>query len=306
MSNLQTPPPGMWPVLYAYFDALNRLDADATRKQIDATIAAGAPAIVTLGLATEVNRLSEDEKRTMIDVCAARIANRVPLAVTISGDTIDAQVALAEHALERGAAWLILQPPSKRGEPETFYYDFFASVLEWTGANAGIQNAPEYLGVGLSAESVAKLAAERPNFRLLKGEGPAVTIRATIERLRALDQTLAVFNGRGGQELVDNLRAGCDGLIVAPDAFDRQVAIYDAFAEGREHEAESLYADTLPEIVFVMQSLETLTCYGKRIAAWRMGFDVLHDRGARPTPFGIECARRFAQRLGPTARPLRR
>ncbi|BCQ26094.1 dihydrodipicolinate synthase family protein [Caballeronia sp. NK8] len=306
MPNHQTPPSGMWPVLYAYFDALNRIDREATRKQIDTTIAAGAPAIVTLGLATEVNRLSDDEKRTMIDDCAAHIAGRVPLAVTISGDSVERQVALASYALERGASWLILQPPSMRNEPESFYYEFFSSVLERTGANAGIQNAPEYLGVGLSAESIAALAAERSNFRLLKGEGPAVTIRATIERLRALDQTLAVFNGRGGQELVDNLRAGCDGLIVAPDAFDRQVAIHDAFVEGREHEAEALYTQTLPEIVFVMQSLETLTCYGKRIAAWRMGFDVLHDRGARPTQFGIECARRFAQRLGPTSRVVRR
>jgi 4-hydroxy-tetrahydrodipicolinate synthase len=300
------PPPGMWPVLYAYFDALNRLDDNATRRQIDATIAAGAPAIVTLGLATEVNRLSEQEKRAMIDACAAHIAGRVPLAVTISGDSVDAQVALANHALERGASWLILQPPGKRGEPESFYYDFFASVLERTGANAGIQNAPEYLGVGLSAETLAQLASERPGFRLLKGEGPAVTIRATIERLQALEQTLAVFNGRGGQELIDNLRAGCDGLIVAPDAFDHQVAIHEAFIEGREHEAEALYAAALPEIVFVMQSLEALTCYGKRIAAWRMGFDVAYDRGARPTPFGIECARRFAQRLGPASRVVHR
>jgi 2-keto-3-deoxy-L-arabinonate dehydratase len=306
MPDLRTPPPGMWPILYAYFDALNRLDDNATRRQIDAVIAAGAPAIATLGLATEVHRLSGDEKRAMIDTCAAHIAGRVPLAVTITGDTADAQVELANHALERGASWLILQPPSKRGEPESFYYDFFASVLERTGANAGIQNAPEYLGVGLSAESIAALAAERPNFRLLKGEGPAVTIRATIERLHALEQTLAVFNGRGGQELIDNLRAGCDGLIVAPDAFDHQAAIYDAFAEGREHEAEALYAQALPEIVFVMQSLETLTCYGKRIAAWRMGFDVAHDRGPPPTQFGIECARRFAQRLGPTSRTLPR
>jgi 4-hydroxy-tetrahydrodipicolinate synthase len=48
-----------------------------------------------------------------------------------------------------------------------------------------------------------------------------------------------------------------------------------------------------------MQSLDALTCYGKRIAAWRMGFDVQHDRGVAPTAFGLECARRFAMQLGP-------
>ena len=266
--------------------------------QIDATIVAGARGIVILGLATEVQRLSLEEKHRLIDWTSAHLAGRVPLAVTVSGDTVEAQVALAEHAAARGASWLILQPPAQRGLPESFYFDFFASVIERTTVPAGIQNAPEYLGVGLSAQSIVALAEQCPRFRLLKGEGPAVTIRATIDNLRALGQPLPVFNGRGGQELIDNLRAGCAGLIIAPDTFDWQAASYDAFGHAHEARAQTLYAQVLPAIVFVMQSLDTLTCYGKRIAAWRMGFDVRHDRGIAPTPFGLECARRFAETLG--------
>jgi 2-keto-3-deoxy-L-arabinonate dehydratase len=300
MSTAETlsPPAGMWPVLYAYFDAHNRLDRDAMRRQVDATIEAGASGIVILGLATEVNRLSLEEKRSVIDWAAADIASRVPLAVTVTGDTVDAQVALADYAAERGATGLILQPPSMRDRPESFYFDFFAAVMQRSRLPAGIQNAPEYLGVGLSAQSVVALASQCPQFRWLKGEGPAVTIRATIESLCALGKPLPVFNGRGGQELVDHLRAGCAGLIVAPDTFDWQAAIYQAFAAGDAARAERLYAQLLPAIVFVMQSLDTLTCYGKRIAAWRMGADVAHDRGIAPTPFGLECARRFAASLG--------
>ncbi|MEP9326634.1 hypothetical protein PPMP20_26415 [Paraburkholderia phymatum] len=41
-----------------------------------------------------------------------------------------------------------------------------------------------------------------------------------------------------------------------------------------------------------------MTCYGKRIVPWRMGFDVAHDRGMRPTAFGLACARRHASALG--------
>ena len=291
-------PSGIWPVLYAFFDSRNELDREAYRIQINAMIAAGARSVVILGLATEVNRLSLDEKHRLIDWAREDIAARVPLVVTITGDTVDAQVALANYAVERGASWLILQPPSMRDKPESFYFDFFAAVMQRTRVPAGIQNAPEYLGVGLSAESIVTLASQCPNFRLLKGEGPATTIQRTVDRLRVLGHTLPVFNGRGGQELVDNLRAGCAGLIVAPDTFDRQVAIHRAFANGLEQEAEARYAQTLPAIVFVMQSLDALTCYGKRIAAWRMGFDVQHDRGVAPTAFGLECARRFAMQLG--------
>ena len=288
----------MWPVLYAYFDANNQLAREAIDTQVEQTLAAGAQGILILGLATEVNRLSTDEKQRFIEWTAAAVGARVPLAVTITGDTVDAQLALADHAVEHGASSLILQPPSMRDRPESFYFDFFAAVMQKVRVPAGIQNAPEYLGVGLSPPSIAALAAQCPQFQWLKGEGPAITIRATIENLRAQRSTLPVFNGRGGQELIDNLRAGCAGLIVAPDSFDWQAAIFDAFSNGDEARAQTLYERVLPSIVFVMQSLDSLTCYGKRIAAWRMGFDVAFDRGIQPSAFGLECARRFAAALG--------
>jgi 4-hydroxy-tetrahydrodipicolinate synthase len=188
-------------------------------------------------------------------------------------------------------------PAGETPRPEAFYFDFFAAVMQGFDVPVGIQNAPEYLGVGLSPESLERLAAQCSNFRLLKGEGPSIVLAETVARIGHL---MPVLNGRGGLELLDNLRAGCAGMIVAPDCFDWQQRIYEAFARGDEARAEQLYQEVLPAIVFVMQSLDTLICYGKRIAAWRMGFDVEYDRDAalQPTRFGLEAARRFAARLG--------
>ncbi|SAL23448.1 hypothetical protein AWB68_00971 [Caballeronia choica] len=60
------------------------------------------------------------------------------------------------------------------------------------------------------------------NFRVLKGEGLSVTLADTIDMVGDL---MPVLNGRGGMELLDNLRAGCAGMIVAPDCFDWQQRI---------------------------------------------------------------------------------
>jgi 4-hydroxy-tetrahydrodipicolinate synthase len=295
-------PAGIWPVLYAYFDEHNQLDRHAMCIQVERTIAAGAPGIVILGLATEVQRLSRTEREQIVNWAHEDIGSRVPLAVTVTGDRPGEQIEFGNWAVAHGAQWLILQPPSTRTEPERFYFDFFAAVMDGlTGeVGAGIQNAPEYLGVGLSPHALAELAQHCPNFRWLKGEGAATVLHATIDCLREAGSTMPVFNGRGGQELLDNLRAGCAGMIVAPDSFDHQVRIYRAFASDPAA-AQRRYEDVLPAIVFVMQSLDALTCYGKRIAAWRMGFEVRHDRGIAPTAFGLECARRFADMLGPYA-----
>lgn len=295
---------GIYPILYAFFDRANRLDRTAMRRQVLAAHAAHAPGIAVLGLATEVNRLTRTEREQVIRWAVEDCAGELPLTVTVTGATVDAQRELAHFSIEQGAAWLILQPPplppGEKPQPESFYFDFFASVMEGIALPVGIQNAPEYLGVGLSAASLRALATQCPNFRVLKGEGPSITLADTIATVGDL---LTVLNGRGGMELLDNLRAGCAGMIVAPDCFDWQQRIYRAFRSGDIDEAEALYRQVLPAVVFVMQSLDTLICYGKRIAAWRMGFEVEHDRDTKiqPTRFGLEAARRFAQTLGPLA-----
>jgi 4-hydroxy-tetrahydrodipicolinate synthase len=288
---------GIYPILYAFFDARGALDRRAMRRQTEACLAHGCGGMAILGLATEVGKLTAEEKRTLIDWLAEDAGGRVPLAVTISGDTPDEQVALAEYAGKRGAAWVILQPPRQGKPSEAECYDLFSRVMARIDLPCAIQNAPEYLGVGLGPENIARLARERANFVLLKGEGPAVHIRQVIERTPGL----AVFNGRGGLELLDNLRAGCAGMIIAPDTSDYQQRAWEAFRCGEEREAEAIYAQMLPAVVFIMQSLEHLVCYGKRIAAARLGLGEVYDRAPAlaPTTFGLECVKRFARELGP-------
>ena len=112
--------------------------------------------------------------------------------------------------------------------------------------------------MGLAPESITRLRARCGNFTLLKGEGPVLAIRRVIE---AVGDSLAVFNGRGGLELPDNLRAGCAGMIPATDTFDYQVKIFERMKRGGEQNecaAEDIYRKILPAIVFTLQSLDTL------------------------------------------------
>ena len=294
---------GIYPMQYAFFDRGGALDRSAMRRQVEAVLAGGAHGVAVLGLGTEVGKLSGDERRALIDWVAHDVAGRVPVAVTVAGATVDEQVALAGHARSAGASWVILQPPPERGLPEAHYAQFFARVMDRVQLPVAIQNAPEYIGVGLGDEALHALARTHDNFVLLKGEGPALAIRRSIE---ALNGALCVFNGRGGLELPDNLRAGCAGLIPACDTFDYQVRIFELMRSRHaedEIEAESVYREVLPAIVFVMQSLDTLICYGKRLAALRLGLQEVYDRppALAPTAFGLACVRRYASALGPLA-----
>jgi 2-keto-3-deoxy-L-arabinonate dehydratase len=291
---------GIYPIVYAFFSAQGGLDRAVMRRQVRACLDAGAHGLACLGLATEVDKLSPAERQEILELVAGEVGGRVPLAVTVFGATVEDQLEVVRAAAAAGAAWVILQPPRLPDMDEPTLLRFLGRIADAAPLPVAIQNAPQYLGIGLSPDRLVELSKLHPNVRLLKGEGSAVEIEAVI---RATGGRLAVFNGRGGLELTDNLRAGCAGLIPAPDCFDVQVQILEAFRAGRIDEAEAGYRRILPAITFVMQSIPSLLCYGKRLTALRLGLDLadVHDRAPSlaPTPFGLEVTRRLAAELGP-------
>ena len=289
---------GIYPMLYAFFHADGSLDPGAIRRQVDACVAGRADGVAVLGLASEVRGLAAAERRQMMDWTADALGRRLPLAITIYEPTVSAQIESARHARAIGADWVILQPPPGQGTPESELIDFFSGVGDGIDLPFAIQNAPEYLGVGLTREGINELARRCANFRLLKGEGPAVQIS---EIVAATLGRLAVFNGRGGLEIVDNLLAGCAGIIPAVDCFDALVDVHVAFARGDERAAYTAYARVLPVIVFVMQSLDTLLIYGKTLAARRLGLPppIQRNKALQATPFGLACLERLTGHLPP-------
>jgi 4-hydroxy-tetrahydrodipicolinate synthase len=287
-------------MLYAYFGADGGLDRAAMRRQVEACVSSRAHGVAVLGLATEVSKLSAAERRRLVEWAAEDLAGRLPLAVTVFGASVEEQVAFARHAQACGASWVILQPPRIPGAGDAHLVPFFGAVMGRLDMTVAVQNAPEYLGIGLTPAGIVQLARAHANFTVLKGEGPVLLIRQLIEQTEG---RLAVFNGRAGLELTDNLRAGCAGMVPGVDFMDRQVRIFELMRSGKEAEAEATYREILPGVVFVMQSIDHLVCYGKRIAALRLGLGAVRDRAPAqaPDPFGLECAGRYARALGPLA-----
>ncbi len=282
---------GVHAVLYALFDAQERLDRGAMAAQMAHVRAAGADGVTVLGLATEVGKLAEAEQRQVID-WAAEDRGALPLSVTVSGNSVAAQVALARHAEAAGAEWLILQPPLAGSYGAGEYLDFFARVGADLRLPFAVQNAPQYLGRSLSAADLAALAGRCEGFTHVKAEGTASDLAALVA---VAGERLTVLNGRGGLEMTDCLRAGAAGFIVAPDVLPGVVACWRAWAAGDVAGAERAYGGFLPGALFGMQSLEHLICYGKRIFGARAGIAV-HDRAPamRPTEAGLAMARHWA------------
>lgn len=288
---------GIHCVLYAFFDAGGRLDRNAMARQTEAVMAAGVDGITVLGLATEVLKLTGEERRQVIDWAVEDVAAKVPLSVTISGNSVAEQAALAAYATQAGADWLILQPPMVGTYPAEEYLAFFEGVAATLTLPWAVQNAPAYLGRSLSTADLMRLKQGAPSFAALKAESSANDVKPLVD---AFGAEVTILNGRGGVEMIDNLRAGCGGFVLAPDAIDHAVACWRHWQKGDIQAAEQSYAAALPAITFIMQSLESLICYGKRVFGQRIDLPVF-DRGpaTRPTEFGLQCVARHCADLGP-------
>ena len=293
---------GVYPMLYAFFDADGRLDRAAMRAQVEHCVANGAHGVAALGLGTEVSKLDPEERRLIMEWAAEDLAGRLPLAITVFGATPAEQIAFVRAAAERGADWVILQPPQaprgQAGAPinEDQLIDFFGAVADASPVPVAIQNAPQYIGVGLSGAGLERLSRDHPKVRLLKAEGSAVDTRSLIE---LTEGRIDVFQGRGGLEFTDVMRAGCVGLIPSVESCHVQSRMFELLQTGRAEDqaaAERLYAELAPLIVFLMQSVGQFLCYGKRLTAQRIGIAEVHDRAPAqaPTRFGLECLARHA------------
>lgn len=287
---------GIHAILYALFDQDEKLDRKAMRRQTEICIKAGVHGLAALGLATEVSKLSEAERCQVMDWLAEDRSTQIPLCFTIYGSSVAEQIRQVKHAEKAGADWVILQPPMVGTYGAAEYINFFIRVANATSLPVGIQNAPAFLGRSLQSADMVELNRHAPNVSIIKGEGPAIDIANLIT---ATDNRFAVLNGRAGLELVDNLKVGCRGLILAPDLIDYAVKVYDAYRAGDVKNADDLYRTILPAIVYTMQGVENLICYGKRLFAERAGLPV-YDRAPalRPSTTGTEIVKRFAHELG--------
>ena len=273
---------GVHAILYAFFNAEERLHRASMRRQVELCLETGVVGIAALGLVTEVSKLTFDERCTLMSWVAEDVAGKVPLGFTIYGHSVAEQIAMARQAEHVGADWIILQPPAVGTFDACEYLSFFGRVMQATALPVAIQNAPQYLGRGLSDADIAVLRERHANFTLIKSETSAVDASRLIT---LAGSSLKVFNGRGGLELIECLTAGCEGFLLAPDLVDYSAEIMRLHEAGEKIAARKLYDRILPIIQFIMKSIEHLICYGKRIFAKRAGLEV-HDRAPalRPDP----------------------
>ena len=286
-------------MIYCFFDKRNQIDKKFIEDEIKLINSLNVKGIACLGLGTEVNKLSFNEKIQIIELISKYKNKNTYLTITISGENYNDQLKLIKIANIHKADWLILQPPAKKKLSENECLNFFDSIIKNVNKNTyiGIQNAPEYLKSSLSTQNVLKLYKKYKNFRYIKGEGTAKILAPII---KSYPKDLKVFNGRAGLEIIESLMSGCQGIMPSVEFSDKLNEIYLLIKKENLINAKKKYHLIEPYIKFVMKDIPTFICYGKRIFAYRMGVNKIFDRKPylKASNYGIKKSKMIANNLG--------
>ncbi|MBE0621923.1 MAG: dihydrodipicolinate synthase family protein [Burkholderiales bacterium] len=241
---------GVFPIAPTPFTESGELDLAGMRSVLDCMVDQKVDGICILANYSEQFLLSDAERDTLLELCLAHVAGRVPVIVTCSHYSTDIAAARATQAHKAGANMVMLMPPyhgATLKADEKGILEHYARVAEAAPLPIMLQDAP-LSGVNLSIGLLARLAREVPQVCYFKVETPnaAAKLRALIEAGGKAIQ--GPFDGEESITLMADLDAGATGTMPSALLPDLIRPVLEHHRQGRRTEAMAAYARILPLI----------------------------------------------------------
>ena len=242
---------GIFHILATPFREDGALDVAGFPRLIESVLSTGVNGLTILGIAGEAHRLTDEERRRVVETVVKETRGRVPVAVGVSASGTHLATAFARMAREHGADALMVAPPTglKNLDAVAEHYRIVAAV---TGLPIVLQDEPVTTQVNMPAPFIAQVCAEIAQIQAVKLEEPPTLPKIT--RLRALfGDRVAIFGGLGGVYFFEELSRGADGAMTGFPYPEALRAIREHFVAGRRDEARALFYRWLPLIRYESQ-----------------------------------------------------
>ena len=242
---------GIYHILATPFREDGALDVAGLPRLIESALATGVNGLTILGIAGEAHRLTDEERRRVVETVVKETRGRVPVAVGVSASGTHLATAFARMAREHGADALMVAPPAGLKNLD-LVAEYFRIVAAATGLPIVLQDEPVTTQVNMPAPFIAQVCAEIAQIQAVKLEEPPTLPKIT--RLRALfGNRVAIFGGLGGVYFFEELSRGADGAMTGFPYPEALRAIRDHFVAGRRDEARALFYRWLPLIRYETQ-----------------------------------------------------
>lgn len=250
---------GVLSVLCTPFHDDGSLDEQSLRRLVEHNLAWGVAGLVCFGLAGEVYKLTDDERRRVLRLTLDVVDGAVPVIAGTEHNGVEGAVARSHEAAGAGASALMLYPPSFVKPDRDGVVEYYAAVGAVVDVPIIIQDAPAWTGVSLPVDVLATLHGDVANVGYVKVEAPP-----TPPKIRALtDAGVPVIGGYGALHLAEELTCALSAVMPGCAAPGLYTALWRTHQAHDPDGVWSIFQQALPLLAFQMSSLDVFVAVQK-------------------------------------------
>lgn len=244
---------GVYSVLPTPFTASGDLDIASLRQVIDLFIEAGVNGVTVLGVTGEVARLTDDERRQVLEAAVEHVNGRIGVVVGTTAEGTRTCITYSRHARNAGATAVMVSPPRMAKLNSDAVVRHFSLLTEAVDTEIVVQDYPPISGFAMEPWLLARIAKEIPRARTIKLEDPPTPFKTSRILQACGDTPVRIFGGLGGVFLLEELMAGATGAMTGfafPEVLVNIVALYRS---GNVDEAAEMFYRSVPLMRFEFQ-----------------------------------------------------
>ncbi len=235
---------GIFIILSTPYTSDKAVDYEDLVREVDFLDRCGVHGMVWPQMASEYSKLTVEERMRGMEVLAkAARGKKAALVFGIQGPNVDVALSYARKAEELAPDAVIAIPPAEAKSIEDVrrYYAALAGAVRrpfFIQTTGGPKNVP------IGTDFVVALAREFPHAAYVKEEADPVIPR--MQKLQAARPAIkAVFTGKGGRNLLYEMRLGVDGNMPGAPYADIHAQIWDLYQAGQKEKARELFSKLL-------------------------------------------------------------
>ncbi len=275
---------GIVTVLNTPFTEDDRVDPESLARNVEMAIEAGVSGFLVPAMASEVDKLSLEERALMVRTALDAAGGRVPVIGGASAATPEERLQIARTLVEIGCDGILVSIPYV----DDADYERHVRALDVLGPGLLMLQDWDFQGYGLPVPLIARLFEEVASFRSLKIEVVPAGVKYS-EVLQATGGALHVAGGWAVMQMIEALDRGVHTMM--PTGMHViYTRIYNLYREGKRQEARALFDRLLPVLAFSNQHLDISIHFFKRLLYRRgvyatarvrepiLPFDAHHER----------------------------
>lgn len=246
---------GVYVIAPTPFHDDGRVDERSIDRMTDFFLSAGCTGITVLGMMGEAPKLDAEEALSVASQVIRRAT--VPVVVGVSAPGFAAMRALARGVMDRGAAGVMIAPPSSLKTDDQIV-TYYANAVEAIGADVPfvVQDYPLSIGVVMTPGVIRRIVQDNPSAVMLKHEDwPGLEKITTLRGFEADGSMrhISILCGNGGMFLDFETERGANGAMTGYAFPDMLVDVVRLARAGEREKAHDLFDAHLPYMRYEQQ-----------------------------------------------------